>query len=176
MIAVLLACGEQALVSKFGLTSLVFWDTTCPAKGMYSLAHEGITLAGMFKSCLDRQVRARVRGEGSDQPQAPSLVERERATRRVVEHKSVQSFGRTARMAMESQLDSMRSFFDPSAAPCTCSTLSTSHTMPTLPALNPSYSSCCHPFGMMKRQRQCLLFCHDSYWAFLVRRDATGVA
>ena len=36
------------------------------------------TLAGMFESCLDRQVRVRVRGEGSDQPQAPSLVERKR--------------------------------------------------------------------------------------------------
>ena len=47
-------------------------------RGMYSQAHEGITLVGTFKSCLDRQVRARVRGEGSDQPQAPSLVERER--------------------------------------------------------------------------------------------------
>ena len=55
-----------------------FQDTTCLTKGMYSLAHEGITLDGASKSCLDRQVRVRVRGEGSDQPQAPSLVERER--------------------------------------------------------------------------------------------------
>ena len=51
-----------------------FQDTTCLTKGMYSLAHEGITLDGASKSCLDRQVRVRVRGEGSDQPQAPSLV------------------------------------------------------------------------------------------------------